>query len=159
MNEIKHLKRWTLASIIKTLRPLLEQGFDMFVEGDDRFVKLNPKHFELRVDGPYIYPIGAKGEYRAYIEVNLLGNVTRDESNRYTRQNMQGFLTYLLNRDFCIWKTGNQGKDPADDGTMFETFVLKASDQIKLSDFGQIDTSVQVFQCVAEAHYEMYFAS
>lgn len=158
MSLIKHIKRWTFASYIKNIKARLEQGFDLFVEGDDRLTAKLPKHFELRMDGPYITPCGTKGEYRAYIEVNLLGNSTRNESNRYERQNLQGLLQNYLNQDFCVYRTGNQNLVPEiDDGSFFEVFKLITVDQIKVSDFGMIDPSTTVYQCVAEAHYELFF--
>ena len=66
---------------------------------------------------------------------------------------------FILNRDFCIYKIGNEARLPAiDDGTLFDVFRLLPSDQIKVSDFGQIDPNTQVSQCSVEAHYEMNFS-
>jgi len=155
-DDLKHLKRWIQASIVKTLRPLIEQGFEIFVEGEDRSTNKSPKFFEVRVDGPYVYPHGSKGEMRSYIEVNLLGNSTRSEGNIYDRQNLQGLLSFLLNRDFCIRRTGNEGKVEADNNGLVGRMQLIPSDAIKTSDFGMIESNTEVFQCVVEAHYEMY---
>jgi hypothetical protein len=154
--DLKHLKRWILASYVKALKPLVEQGFEMFIEGDDNLNNKNPKHFELRVDGPYTRPCGTKGEMCSYIEVNLLGTSTRNTENFFDRQNLQGFLAFLLNRDVCILKTGNEGKIAVDDGSMVGVMMLMPSDQIKTSDFGMVDSNTEVYQCVSEAHYEMY---
>lgn len=154
--DLKHLKRWLLASYIKVLKPLVEQGFEIFIEGDDRLTSKNPKHFELRMDGPYSRPNGTAGEMCSYIEVNLLGNSTRSTENFFDRQNLQGFLAFLLNRDVCILKTGNEGNNEADDGAMVGVMRLLPSDMIKTSDFGMVDANTEVYQCVSEAHYEMY---
>lgn len=154
--EVKYLKRWIVASFIKEFKPLCEQGFEFFVEGDDRLTSKNPKHFELRIDGPYFRNNGSRGETCSYIEVNLLGNSTRNQDNFYERHNLQGFMTWLLNRDVCIYRTGNEGKVEADDNTVVGTMQLLPADMIKVSDFGMVDTNTEVYQSVAEAHYEMF---
>lgn len=156
---VKHLKRWTFASIIKDIKPRLEQGFEIFIEGDQRLTNKSPQFFELRVDGPYLKPL-TKDEYRAYIEVNLLGNSTRNDENRYERQNLLSLLQSYLNKDFCVYKTGNvggKGNNGVDDESFFGVYTLIPAEQIKGSDFGMVDDSAHVFQCTAEAHYEMFF--
>ena len=156
LTELKHLKRWIKASFIQILRPLVEQGFTLYVEGQDRQTNKTPNFIELRIDGPYTDPIGSFGEYRSYIEVNLLGTSTRDD-NIFHRDNLQGLMQYMLNRDVWIKRTGNEGKNPVDDGSCFELMKLLASDRLKTSDFGQIDPNTEVYQAVCEAHYEMHF--
>jgi hypothetical protein len=157
MSSTRHLKRWIKASFIKEVRLHLD-GVPVFVEGDDRLPP-NQKHIEFRIDGPYIRPGGSKGESCAYVEVNLLGNSTRSEENNYDRENLQGLMAEILNRDFCIYKTGNEGKVDDDDGSMIGTMQLLSHDQIKVSDFGLTDTNTEVYQSVAEAHYEMYYTT
>lgn len=156
LTDNKHLKRWIKASFVKLIRPMLEQGVDLFVEGEDRLTNKSKKFMELRIDGPYTTPCGTSDELKSYIEINILGTSTRDESNVYDRENLQGLLSFYLNRDFCVYRTGNEDKVPDDDGTMFGTMLLIPHDQIKTSDFGQIDPNTEVYQCVCEAHYEMY---
>lgn len=154
---IKHLKRWTLASFILDIKPKAEQGFHFYAEGDQRLTNQNPQFFELRIDGPYLKPL-AKGEYKAYIEVSLLGNSTRNDKNRYQRQNLLSLLQSYLNKDFCCLRTGNENVDPViDDGSLFGVYSLIPAEQIKASDFGMIDDAANVFQCTVEAHYEMFF--
>lgn len=154
--ELKYLKRWIVASFIAEFKDLVEQGFDIFVEGDDRLTNKSPKHFELRIDGPYTRNVGTRGEQCSYIEVNLLGNSTRNEENFYDRHNLQGFMAFLLNRDVCIKRLGNVGKNEADDETVVGTMQLLPADMIKVSDFGMVDPNTEIYQSVAEAHYEMY---
>lgn len=154
--EIKHLKRWIVASFIKEFKALVEQGFEIFVEGDDRLTNKSPKHFELRVDGPYARNVGSRGEMCSYIEVNLLGNSTRNEANFYDRHNLQGFMQSLLNRDVCIYRSGNVESNEADDESYVGVMQLIPADMIKVSDFGMVDANTEVYQSVAEAHYEMY---
>lgn len=152
----KHVKRWVKASFVKIARTLLEQGVDLFVEGEDRTTNKSGKFMELRIDGPYTVPCGTKDEFRSYVEINLLGNSTRNEANVYDRENLQGLLAFILTRDFCVYRTGNEGKVPEDDGTLFGTMLLIPHDAIKTSDFGMVDANTEVYQCVSEAHFEMY---
>lgn len=156
MNSIKHLKRWIFASFVLEVRKHQEQGFPLYIEGDDRDTGKSPDHMELRIDGPYVRNVGTKGEMCAFIEVNILGNTTRS-MERYRRENLQGLMADILNRDFCIIKTGNEGKIPEDNGSTVGVMQLLPTDQIKVSDFGNITDTTEVYQMVAEAHYEMYF--
>lgn len=159
MNSINPaIQRWVKASIIKQIRDLLK-GMQTFVEGMDRQTSKVPNHFEVRLDGPYFKACGSNGEWKAFIEVNILVNTTRDEKNFYLHDNMKGTATEALSRAFCIYKTGNEGKEAGDDGTLFEVMQLDTKDEIKVADFGMIDTNIEVFQAVVEAHYEMYFTT
>lgn len=155
--NLTNLKRWIKASAVQTLKPLA-QGHALFIEGEDRNTNDAASHFELRVDGPYTSPHGTQGEYKAYVEVNVLANSTRNESNVYERENMQGIAAEMLNRDICVYRIGNVGVNPADTGTLVGVLQLMPMDLIKVSDFGKIDDNVEVYQAVAEAHYTMYFS-
>ena len=159
MNSINpSIQRWVKASMMKQLKDLLK-GQPTFIEGMDRQTSRVPNHFEVRLDGPYFKPCGTRGEWRAFIEVNILVNTTRDEKNIYLQENMKGLATQALSRAFCIYRTGNEGKEDSDDGSLFGTMLLDAKDEIKVSEFGMIDTNTEVFQAVVEAHYEMYFTT
>jgi hypothetical protein len=154
--NLTNIKRWIKASYIQEIKKYLT-GANLYIEGEDQLTDRDPKHFELRIDGPYIKPCGSKGEFRAFVEVNILVNSTRSEENIYERENLQSIAAHALNRDFCIYKTGNVGKDIADDETLLSVMQLLPSDEIKISDFGKIDTNTEVYQSTVEAHYEMYF--
>lgn len=154
-NEQAYIKRWAVASIIKLFKELTE-GIELYVEGMD-FTKVQKKdkHFELRIDGPYSKPLD-KGNWRHYFEVNILINSTRSEDDFYERHNLQGIAGAMLNRDICVYRIGNVDKNPKDDGTYVGVMQLIPVDQIKTSDFGRINETTEVYQAVAEAHYEMY---
>lgn len=154
--SLTNLTRWIKASYAQEIRKKLK-GADLFIEGDDK-VRPKSKHFELRIDGPYTTPCGTKGEYKAYIEVNILINGTRDEENRYAFDNLKGAAAEVLNTDFCIYRTGNVGKAEEDDESLVGVMKLIPFDSIKTSDFGMIDPNTEVYQAVTEAHYEMYFS-
>lgn len=153
----KHLNRWIKASYLKELRPRMEQNFHLFVEGEDRGP--GPNRIELRIDGPYNRQVGTRTEWCAFIEVNLLMNATRDEANIYTRDNIKGLMAELLARDFCIYRLGNVGRVPEDDESFLGVMQLLPAEMIKVSDFGMIDPNTEVYQAVAEAHYEMYYTA
>jgi hypothetical protein len=155
--SLTNLKRWISASYRKQLRKLLS-GASLFVEGEDRQTSLTPDHYELRIDGPYVKPNGTKGEYCAYIEVNILCNSTRDQANVYKKENLQGVASEALTRDFCIYKTGNEESNEADDGSLVGLMQLIPHEAIKTSEFGMIDPNTEVYQSVVEAHYEMFFS-
>ncbi len=87
----------------------------------------------------------------------MLGKCSRNESNVFNRENLEGLLAHMLNRDVCIYRTGNVGKVDVDDESLVGTMMLLPADMIKTSDFGMVDTNTEVYQCVSEAHYEMYY--
>ncbi len=155
MNLIS-IKRWIKASIKSDIKKHLT-GAPLYVEGEDQLTNRDPKHFELRLDGPYITPCGTRGEFKAFIEVNILASSTRSEENIYERENMQGMAAHALTRDFCIYRTGNEGKVEEDDNSQVSVMQLIPTESIKISDFGRIDTNTEVYQSSTEAHYEMYF--
>ena len=157
-DQLKHIKRWIKASALQEFRKHLS-GMPLYVEGEDK-VANDRKHIEFRIDGPYVKPHGTAGNYRAYVEINLLGNSTRSNDNVYERENLQGLMLSVLMRDFCVYKIGNKNSRavqvPEDDGSLLEVMLLMTSEDIKVSDFGRIDTA-EVYQATAEAHYEMFF--
>lgn len=155
--NLTNLNRWIKASYVQVIRKQLK-GAKLFVEGEDRLTNKEADHYELRIDGPYTKPCGTKGEYKAYIEVNLLVTMTRNEQNRYAFDNLKGQMANVLNQDFCILKTGNVGIAEEDDESLVGVMQLLPVEQIKTSDFGMIDTNTEVYQAVVEAHYEMYFS-
>lgn len=154
--SLTNLNRWIKASYIMELRKRLTNA-DVFVEGQDRATSKRDSHFEVRIDGPYTDPCGGRGEYRSYVEVNILVSATRDEQDIYRVDNLKGVAAEALNKDFCIYKVGNVGKNADDDESLVGIMKLLPLDRIKVSDFGMIDSNTEVYQAVAEAHYEMYF--
>lgn len=154
IDNIRHIKRWMTASIVKLFKEHTE-GIHLYVEGMDPATNKTDKHLELRIDGPYTKPL-TKNAYRHYVEVNILVNSTRSEDDFFERINLQGIAAQMLNRDICVYKTGNQIKDTLDDGSLYGVLQLIPSEQIKVSDFGRINETTEVYQAVAEAHYEMY---
>ncbi len=151
---IANLKRWIKASFLQELPKHLTGG-PVFAEGDDRLTSQDATHYEVRIDGPYLKPCGTRNEFRTYIEVNILANSTRNESNAFARETLQGIITYALMRDFCIYRIGAKGTIAEDDESLVGVMQFIAAEQLKLSDFGQIDIP-EVYQAVGEAHYEMY---
>jgi hypothetical protein len=154
--QLKALVRWIKASILIEIRKTTE-GKALFVEGDDRLTSKEQQHLEFRLDGPYVSPHGTTGEYRAYIEVNILANSTRNEKNRWSMEELRGISLAMLSRDFCIYRVGRVNAETIDDETLVGLMQLMPSEQIKLSDFGRIDPASETYQAVAEAHYEMFF--
>lgn len=153
--NLTNFPRWITASFIEQIRKRLNGGH-LFVEGRDRDTSKHPDHFELRIDGPYQDPCGTKSEYRFFMEVSILVNSTRNESDVYNHANMKGVAAEALNTDFCIYKIGNVGREDVDDLSLVGVMKLLPSERIKSNEFGMIDTNTEVFQATIEAHYEMY---
>jgi hypothetical protein len=160
MNLI-NMKRWIKASILKevgskNLNYLGSAPVEFYVEGDDRKTNKLVEHLEFRLDGPNCQPHGANSCFRFYIEVNILIHATRNEANIYRFDNLQSLASQILNRDWCIYRIGNINRNPEDDSSLVGVMQLMPSEQIKISDFGMIDESVETYEASVEAHYEMY---
>jgi hypothetical protein len=112
-------------------------------------------YVELRIDGPYMHPIGTRIEYEAVVEVNALINAPYNEKDTMSLQKLGGVVIAALNEDFCIFKLGDN--PPIDTGEFFETMQLLTDDNIEMSNFGQIDTTNKIYQATVEAHYKMRF--
>lgn len=151
--NLTNMKRWIVASALKTFRNF-SGGEQLYPEGADKKINID-SYFEIRCDGPYSTPL-ASGCYRFYIEINILANCKRNERNFFKKENMQGIAQEMLNRDFCVYKIGNVGKTADDDESYLGVMQLIPSNQIKTSDFGQVDDHVEVYESTTEAHYEMY---
>jgi hypothetical protein len=156
--NLTNWSRWIAASFIEELKKRLLGGHT-FIEGRDRDTSKHPNHYEVRIDGPYSKPCGTRGEFRFFIEVSILINSTRDEKNNYLHANMKGIASEALNKDFCIYKIGNVGKEDADDESLAGVMKLIPTEQIKSNEFGMIDSNTEVFQATVEAHYEMYVSN
>lgn len=151
MIDIRKYRRWIRASIVKKLKSLPTDTLPLFIEEDEK--KINADHFELRIDGPYTNPLGTRGEYRFYIEVNFLLTTDRNEKQIYKRDDHAGIMCNFLNDNFCIYRYGTL---PEDDKSIVGVMQLISDQEIKLSDFGIIDDNVEVYQMGVEAHYQMF---
>lgn len=152
--NLLNMKRWIVASAIKALKTKAG-GEKLFYEGQDiPFSELN-SWLEMRIDGPYVKP-QAGNSACIYIEINVMSHSKRDEGNAFKKENMQGIMAQMLNRDFCVYRIGNVGSNIEDDESLVGVMQLLSSDQIKTSDFGKTDDTAEVYESTAEAHYEMY---
>lgn len=157
--NLTNWSRWIKATLIQDIQKRLNGGH-LFVEGRDRDTSKHPNHYELRIDGPYQHPCGTRGEFRFFVEVSILINSTRDESNAFLHDNMKGVASEALNTDFCIRKTGNVGREGSvDDDSVAGVMKLIPAEQIKSNEFGMIDSNTEVFQATVEAHYEMFVSN
>lgn len=154
MNTYLHnLPRWTQLSVRKQFVERTE-NINVFFEEQIKGTAEYPLYVELRIDGPFVNPIGTKDEYEAIIEVNALINAAFDEKDTMKLHNLGGVVIAALSEDFCVYKLG---PNTFDDKSFFETYQLVADDNIEMSNFGQIDTTNKIYQSTVEGHYRMRF--
>ncbi len=141
--------RWILASISKHFDDRRE-GVTLFIEGQIRDRPAPPELLELRVDGPHLTE-QTKGCWRAYVEVNILLQITMDGKN-YHRVNAVSGLVASAFTDIPIFRYGDSVDD---DKTQLGCLQL-ISDGIRSNKFGQVDATVPLVQASVEGHYELY---
>jgi hypothetical protein len=147
------IPRWITSSVRKGFVERVE-NLPVFVEEEIKLNNEKKEYVELRIDGPFINPIGSRNEYQARIEVNALITCSYDETDSLRLIKIGGIVIAALSKDFCIYKYGDEDTD---DRSYFETMQVIADDQIELSNFGQIDPTNKVYQASVEAHYTMRF--
>lgn len=150
----EHLPRWIYASVAKFVKENAN-GWPVYVENIDELRINASKYIELRIDGPYLYPQGSKGEYRAEVEVNIFMAWQRNQANVYEFQTMAGHLSKLLLQDICVYKLG---KESVDDKSLFsESLKIRTEEGCQYSNLGPAENTQDKFEGVIETHYMMTF--
>lgn len=151
--------RWSIASIIKHFSDEIKSDtFPVFIEGMDRETNKDTDFAEIRVDGPWTNEISAD-YWRIYCEVNILIQSVMSDSDLYLIYRHIGLVNMAFQKCISVFKYGDE---PLDDGSFLGCFKLVIDrynrEQVKTSNFGQIDKSVKLQQATVEAHYEMYLS-
>lgn len=146
--------RWTTASIVKHFTDNIS-GVDVFVEGEER--PTNPTNLvELRIDGPEIRELH-QNYFRLYVEINILVQVTIDDTNLYSQEDVIGEVCNAFSNIITVYK---KGLDSEDDGSFVGCYNLitrgRNADGVKVFRFGQIEQDIRILQSTIEGHYEMY---
>jgi len=148
-----NLAKWVFASIAKSFSENLS-GLTMHIEGEERNLSGQSDWCELRIDGPKIAEI-SKDLLKISTEVNVLVATFRDKTTLYRESENIGKVVTAMVEHINIYKYGNQD---GDDGTKIGCLKIlpraDLTDATIISRFGQIDSSVNLFQTTVESHYE-----
>lgn len=151
----KNWPRWIFASVSKHF-DAEKQGLHMFVEGEHRDTRDKLDFLEFRLDGPYITEV-SKGYFRLYIEVNILVQSTKNQTNIHRIHENVGIAAAAFWNGIKVFKYGN-GVD--DDQSYLGCLQLvtdaRGKERIQISHFGQIEPKTRVLQATVEGHYEMF---
>ncbi len=151
----KSWARWIKASIRVHMRPLLEAGHPMFIEGQHRDTDALPNFFELRVDGPRLRNV-SKDCWKIRVEINILCQSVMNDTDSDIIDDMVGLAQSALTNLIEVFRYGNR---PTDDDSFLG--CLKRQDSKRDVDFleanrlGQIDIQTKLLQSMVEAHYVM----
>lgn len=152
---LQAVPRWIQLSVRKQFVERSE-NIPVFFEETFKQNYTEPLYVELRIDGPVCTQIGTTNEWEAFIEVNALLNAAFNESDTMVLHDLAGVIIAALSPGFCVYKLG---KHPIDDKSYFETLRLADDDEVRQSNFGQIDNTNKIYQSTVEAHYRMRFTT
>ncbi len=152
MLDLTPYTRWITASVFKHIDGR-RGGIPVYIEGQVRTTQEEFKFFEMRLGGPHATPNGSSGEYKLYVEVNILCQSNVDEKDVYLLKKLLGIAQQALNADICVFKYGDE---PGDDPDAYVGVLkLETSEPIEVHDFGQIEPTIKTVQGSSEAHYCM----
>jgi hypothetical protein len=148
--------RWSYASITKHFATEIS-SIPIFIEGADRETDELADFVEIRVDGPWMNEISAD-YWRIYCEINILvQSVMDDDLHKLWR--LIGEVNVAFQKCLSVYKYGTGNDDDSSFLGCFK-FVTDKYDreQVKTSNFGQINLNVKLQQATVEAHYEMFLS-
>lgn len=160
MSSIKILERLPTWGTLSIRDQFIKrtQNIPVFFEEQPKInngeTKQPPIYCELRIDGPFIKPLGGRHEIEAVVEVNVVITAQYDEKNTQSLNKLSGIVLQALLEDFCIYKLG---AEPCDDKSYFDIYQLIPDDNIEQSNFGQVDPTNKVYQSTVEGHYKVRF--
>lgn len=144
---IEHLPRWVHASIKDYLKK--QWIHPLIVEGEDNRNSKAPIYAELRIDGPVLRSFGTKGNYKLMVEINFAVTAQKDQKYVHGFQDLLGKALKVLNQCIPIRKVGSEM--PEDNGDFVTT--LQIEEDLDLTNFGQVEVTVQTQQGTVEAAY------
>jgi len=138
--------KWLVASIAKHFHDNLLPN-KMYLEGDERGPEEQLDIFELRLTGPDVEN-RIKNQFILTIEVNLLVKVIKSD-DIYKLQKFKGIgLSCFTNIPAFKF-----GQEPEDDQSEFGCILV--SNQIEVTDFGDISVPVDIQHATIEATYTL----
>ena len=158
MSLSPHLARWVWASVSKSFED--RRGWlYLFFEGDDRAIpeadKLN--FAEFRMDGPRLHEV-SRNYWQVDVYVNILIQTTMtNDTHAYFKT--LGHVQSLYVPCIPVYRYGD---GPDDDGSLVGFLQLnidKPLEQLKGSNFGQVDQTVRLQQGTVEANYRMFLST
>jgi len=152
----KNWPRWIFASMTEYFSDAI--NIPVFIEGMDRETKDLKDFAEIRVDGPWMNELSVD-VWKFRIEINILIQSVMGDKNLHRFYDDIGDVNFAFTNCISVYKhpdiNGQNG-----DGSFLGCFKLAIDrydrENIKTSNYGQIDKNVKLQQATIEAHYEMF---
>lgn len=144
--------RWCYSSICKHFEDL-KNGYNLYLEGDERTFQDLADFAELRIDGPFI-TIPQKYLYIIDVEINVLCQTHVDPRQHYEAQKIVGVFTRAFKNIISVYK---YGLGPLDDGSLIGCFHLQRDlrESININHYGIIRSDTKLTQTTIEGHYRL----
>lgn len=142
-------ERWIQASIVKFVKDACStNGYNVYVEGENRKTNLLEAFFELRVDGPKF--TDRQSDYRVEVEVNVLVQLQQGR-DLYKVNKMSGFAcATLFPYTLAILKLGNL---PGDDQSLLACLRRDAATGLIAHKYGIVQPSLPTIQASVGTKY------
>jgi hypothetical protein len=148
--------RWIKASVNRAFDQDIRvaSGLPLFIEGTDRRTEDLQTYAELRIDGPTITEL-SKGYWQFEITIDVLVNSKRNDEDIYTLERAVGNVLAAFKHSISVFKFGDGLNDNPTE--LLDCLILlpRAKDSIIVTNFGQTDIAVRLFQTTVEASYRM----
>lgn len=149
------LERWIFASACKAFDDRKQGAILFFEETNKDDSKIGQDDFaEFRLDGPY-FRNPSKDYWIIDCEINIFVTSRMNHKDFHrSRRTLGIFRTAMTD-----WEVLRLGDGPDDDqslvGCMRLTPIVSGDRELRVSNFGQIDTKTRLVQACVEGHYRM----
>jgi len=144
--------RWIIGSVNKHFMDLRD-GYELYLEGDERTLSEEAEFAELRMDGPFIL-IPQKGLYYLDVEVNILLQAHPAPRELYNIHRIIGIFSRAFTNTIPIYAYGDE---PIDNGALIECLHLQRSlrESVNINNYGIIKEDTRLMQATIEGHYRL----
>lgn len=138
--------RWIYASTSKYFKAIADSyPIPFFLEGLERDTNEQTKWIEFKLNGPIIEEI-SHGVFKIIIDINILWSVNLEKDDFHEPYRIIGLLTEAM-ENICVYKYG-------DDDSYLGTLQLNGS--VRVQNFGQTKSNLQIVQGFVEQEYLMF---
>ena len=144
--------RWTRASFNVAFVNAIstESGLPLFIEGTDRRTEKLPAYAELRLSGPSVTEL-SRGYFQLDLMVDVLVCTKRNDGDIYAHDRSIQSALSAFTTNVSVFQFGD---DPS---VLVGCYVLlpRSKESIAITNFGQVDPTVRMFQSTIEATYRL----
>ena len=145
--------RWIFASCSKFIDNR-KNNVKLYIEGQDRSSKKEEDYAEMRYNGPFYLQSSPKN-YKLNIELNILVNAKKDDSDNHKIYRMCGIFESSLEAYIPVYRYGPDSVIDTREYLGCLRRILNGHREVITNHYGQVSPDIQVIQSTITAYYEM----